>query len=466
MRDTRQTMRWISISIAVIAAAIRLMPLVRSDLSFAFRPDDSFEYLQLADGMRHGCGFARLVGGKCQPPEILRTPGYPLFLAMTGGSVTWSLVAQAILAAVVCLMVARWIAGYWNLSAAIAAELLIAFDMPSIVLSSEVMSESLFQFALVMAVLPALLFRSRARDALLTAIIAGIVAGFAVLVRPIGIVLPILLPLPFLAARALDRRHRNAAAAFAFALSALIVGGWFARNYSVAGYPGLSTVGAINIYYYRAADIVARQEHSLLAATRASFGARLGVPYELVYSAGVQSSELVRRMNQLGFAVIEAHPIEAAAMMVQGSVYLALAPMRTALAKTIGTAGSYEGDGLNAGALSAGRVGNALHAILQSPALSVLILVQLLMTLVLWGGIAAAIVRCVRAETEYRLWVAYLLTCGILMLVLAAGGEADVRFRAPVVPLLAVVAALGYFPRRRPDDRANSAVTTTSVAAG
>jgi hypothetical protein len=455
MRGTHRTTRWITISIALIAAAIRLMPLIRSDLSFAFRPDDSFEYLQLADGLRHGCGFARLIGSMCQPPEILRTPGYPLFLAITGGSIRWSLAAQAILAAVVCLLVARWIADYWNFPSATAAELLIAFDVPSIVMSNEVMSESLFQLALVAALLPPLLFRSRSRDALRTAIIAGIVAGFAVLVRPIGIVLPVLLPIPFLAARTLDRRYRYTAAALAFALSALIVGGWSARNYYVARYPGLSTVGAINIYYYRAADIVARQENSLLAATRASFGARLGVPYELIYSAGVQSSELVRRMNQMGLAVIRAHPVEAAAMMLQGSAYLALSPMRSPLARTIGTAGSYQGDGLNAGALSAGRVGSAFRAILRSPALSVLVLFQVLLTVVLWGGIAAAIVRCVRAQTEYRLWVAYLMVSGMLMIVLAAGGEADVRFRAPIVPLLAVVAALGYFPRRRADDPAS-----------
>src|SRR2546426_1147794 len=63
----------------------RLAPLVRSDLSFAFRPDDSFEYLQLAAGLRANCGFARLVDGFCQKPEILRTPGYPRFLALMSG---------------------------------------------------------------------------------------------------------------------------------------------------------------------------------------------------------------------------------------------------------------------------------------------------------------------------------------------------------------------------------------------
>jgi hypothetical protein len=34
----------------------------------------------------------------------------------------------------------------------------------------------------------------------------------------------------------------------------------------------------------------------------------------------------------------------------------------------------------------------------------------------------------------------------VILLTLAAGGEADARFRAPVIPLLAIVAAIGYFP--------------------
>ncbi|HTY54036.1 MAG TPA: hypothetical protein VMB26_02485 [Candidatus Binataceae bacterium] len=441
------------IGVALLAASMRLAPLARSDLAHAFRPDDSFEYLQLADGIRHGCGFARLIQGTCRPAEILRTPGYPLFLAGVDGSIRWAIAAQAILGGIVCLMVAAWIAGYWNFSAAIAAELLIAFDLPSIVMSNEIMSEALFQFVLVIALFPVLLAAARGRKAVFTAAIAGFVAGIAILVRPIGIILPLLLPIPFLVSRALERRQRYLAAALACAIPVLMVGGWSARNYRVAGYPGLSTVGAINIYYYRAADIVARENNTLLEATRASFGARLGVPYELVYEARVQSAALARRMNQLGFMVIRAHPIEAAVMMLQGSIYLALSPMRSPLAATIGTSGVYHGDGLNAGAFSISRISNTFRLIWQSPVLSVLILFEALLTMLVWAGIGVGLVRCARGQSEYRVSVTFLTATGILLLVLAAGGEADVRFRVPVVPLLAAVAALGYFPQRRGVDQ-------------
>ncbi len=439
--------RSIPLAIALIAIAIRLAPLLRSDLSFAFRPDDSFEYLQLAAGMRQGCGFARLIDGSCQPAEILRTPGYPLFLAAFGGRVRWALATQAIAGGVVCLLVAGWVASRWNFSAAIAAELIIAFDLPSIVMSSEVMSEALFQFAIAVALAFPLLASTRPRIAAPAAVLAGVVAGFAVLIRPIGIILPVLLPVPFLMAHRLDRRQRLMTGAMAFAIPAVIVGGWSARNYHIARYPGLSTVGAINMYYYRAADIVARREGILLAATRASFGARLGVPYERIYEARVQSPELVRRMDRMGLRVVEAHPLDTAAMTLQACVYLALSPIRSPLAAMVGTAGVSAGDGLNAGALSAGRVRATLQTMLRSPMLSALVLFEALLTLLMWIGVVEALIRCARMRSkEYRLWVLYLTIAGVVLMVLAAGGEADVRFRAPVVPLLAMVAAIGWFP--------------------
>lgn len=459
MQSSNPLTRLIPLAIALIAITIRLAPLLRSHLAFAFRPDDSFEYLQLAAGMRDGCGFARRIDDSCQPAEILRTPGYPLFLAAFDGRVRWALAAQAIAGGVVCLLVAGWVASRWNLTAAIAAELLIALDLPSIVMSSEVMSEALFQFAIAVALIPPLLASTRPRIAAPSAVLAGVVAGFAILIRPIGIILPVLLPVPFLMAHRLDRRQRLMTGAIAFAIPALIVGGWSARNYHIARYPGLSTIGAINMYYYRAADIVARREGILLAATRASFGTRLGVPFERIYQAAVQSPELVRRMDRMGLRVLEAHPLDAAAMTLQGCVYLALSPIRSPLAAMIGTVGASAGDGLNAGALSAGRIRQTLGTMLRSPVLSVLVLFEALLTLLMWTGIVEALIRCARMRNEkYRLWVLYLTIAGVVLMVLAAGGEADVRFRAPVVPLLAVVAAIGFFPaesataeRRQPD---------------
>ncbi len=446
--QSSRLVRLLPIAIALVAIAIRLAPLMRSDLGFTLRPDDSFEYLQLANGMRHGCGFARLINGVCQPAEILRTPGYPLFLAALGSNMRWAMVTQAVLGGIVCLLIAAWVAKYWSFNAAIVAELLVAFDLPSIVMSNSLMSEALFQFAIVLAIVPLLVAVKRRKNVALAGACAGLLAGFALMVRPIGIIVPIVLAAPPLSALWLSRRYRIASAALALGIPALILAGWAARNYIVAGFPGISTVSAINMYYYRAADIVARQNGTLLDDTHATFGARLGVPYDRIYEAGVQSPELAHRMTEMGLKTVEAHPFEAAIMTAQAFDYLALSPIRTQLANLLGdTAAMHVGNGLNAGSLNFGRIRRALGAISESPLLSALITFQVLTVLLVWVGLVIAILRCANSGVDYRLWVLCPAAAGVLLLLLASGGEADVRFRVPAIPLLAIVAALGYFPR-------------------
>jgi hypothetical protein len=68
------------------------------------------------------------------------------------------------------------------------------------------------------------------------------------------------------------------------------------------------------------------------------------------------------------------------------------------------------------------------------------------LTLVLWTGVGLACIRMFRASSDYRLWVLFLSAAGLSLMLLGAGGDADVRFRCPAIPLLAAVAALGYFP--------------------
>jgi 4-amino-4-deoxy-L-arabinose transferase-like glycosyltransferase len=447
--ESSQIAFWPVALIAFLSLFIRLAPLARSDLSFALRADDSFEYLQLAAGMRDGCGFARLVGGSCHKPEILRTPGYPAFLSVMS-SMRWALAAQATLGALTCAIIGTWLWRYGHFAAAIAAELLIAFDIPSIVMSTEVMSEILFQFLLVSALIPLFFVHLRTRRPLVSAILTGLAGGFAILVRPIGLLLPILLPVPFIITPEISRRLRLASAIAVFVISALIPGAWAMRNYQVARYPGLSTVSAINMYFYRAANVVAREKGALLADTRDSFGTTLGVPYEHIYDADVQSPELCGRMNHLAIQILKAHWRQAMMMTLQSALYLAVAPMRSPLARMLDTTGDSAGDGLNAGAPSVRRLRDVLRRTFQSPILTLVVSFEVVFTLVLWIGVAAAAYRSRNLPGEYRFLTLYLTLIAIILLALAAGGEADARFRAPVAPLVAIVAALGYFPGKSP----------------
>jgi hypothetical protein len=471
VRGTEQASAlWKFFAIAVAVVLVRLAPMLHNGIDYALPGivhltpaeraeggatpwrqlaihNDSFEYLQLAEGIEQGCGFARLIGGRCQDAEILRTPGYPMFLAMFP-TTRWALAAQNIASGVVCLLLAICINARWGTAPALAAEVLVAIDAPSFVLVNQVMSESMFGMVVLVATMLPLIAIRYSRYATILAIVSGLAAGIAVMIRPIGLLLPIFTPVPFLFMADREWRPKIATAAIALAIPAVTVCGWIARNYAVAGYPRLSTIGSINLYFYRAADVVARARGEELGTVQDEFAERIRVPFRSVYEK--QSAEQARQLEQLALPILLAHPFQVAAMTAESALYMAVSPMRAQLGHVIGLPVGPPRLGLSAGAPSATKTFAVLHQLESTPELATLEIFQILTIAVLWVGMVRAILRWRVASIEYRVWSAYLIALAILLLVLAAGGEADVRFRVPAVPLMAAAAALGYFARDFP----------------
>jgi hypothetical protein len=157
-------------------------------------------------------------------------------------------------------------------------------------------------------------------------------------------------------------------------------------------------------------------------------------------------------MKRLAIKVLLNNPWEAAMITAQGTVYTMIVPDRRMLARLLRVPG-YDREltvGLNGGAPSAGRVGDEFRKVLQSPALTAFLLFQMAVTVLVWAGIGRALLWCIQGSAEYRMWIMYLTAVALLFIFAAAGGEASVRFRVPVVPLLAIVAALGFFPAAKP----------------
>ncbi len=180
------------IALAITAVLIRFAPLLHSQVSFAFYLLDSHEFVQLDNGLVHGCGFARFINGACDPPELLRTPGYPVFLAaMPNLRVT--LAAQGLMAGAICFLIGTLMARFWNFRAAVFSEAMVAFDIPSIVLANQIMAEQMFALLLLLAVVTPLLMISDSTNPSRSYLIAAgcaLAASLAILTRPIGIVMP------------------------------------------------------------------------------------------------------------------------------------------------------------------------------------------------------------------------------------------------------------------------------------
>src|ERR1700730_14888804 len=95
--------RYLAVLMAATAIVVRVTPLTLvSGIGRVMDPNtDSEAYVALATGLQHGCGFARTSERGCVPlpepsirhmamrvgnvntfPELMRTPGYPIFLSL------------------------------------------------------------------------------------------------------------------------------------------------------------------------------------------------------------------------------------------------------------------------------------------------------------------------------------------------------------------------------------------------
>src|SRR5262249_13859354 len=85
-----------------------------------------------------------------QSPEIIRTPGYPAFLALfyklSGERIWTALVAQILLSIVTIYLAARLASHLFGAAAGLGSALLLALDVNSHLYSQLLLTESLFGF--------------------------------------------------------------------------------------------------------------------------------------------------------------------------------------------------------------------------------------------------------------------------------------------------------------------------------
>jgi 4-amino-4-deoxy-L-arabinose transferase-like glycosyltransferase len=220
---------------------------------------DSEQYLLLGDGIRH-----RLSYSWNHELNTFRTPGYPLLLAVLDDNVTAIVVVQAFLAGLTVLLVGLVGARLFNSRVGLLGAALLAVDVPSIFSSGVVMSEVLFTFSVVLA---AALVWDRTSDGgwetedrrprrMPRAAAAGLVLGFAALVRPVALLA--FVPFGFVL---VARRNWRGLVLMLGAFSVL-PGIWVARNYSHYGRLNLTSNGGYNLLYANAAAVIGDEQHT------------------------------------------------------------------------------------------------------------------------------------------------------------------------------------------------------------
>ena len=165
-------------------------------------------------------------------PTAFRPPGYPMMLAgvhavgdpLPGSRWTKARVANALLGTLAVALIGLVAAQLWSRRTAFAAMAVLAVDLPLILVGGSLMSDTLF-VTLVLATVLAGLRGEGSRRALAWAAGTGALVGVATLIRPTAVVL--LVPLGLAMAW---RPWRPAVALVLVAATALVIAPWTVRN--------------------------------------------------------------------------------------------------------------------------------------------------------------------------------------------------------------------------------------------
>ncbi len=442
----------ICIVLFVLALVPRLVPLLRPGVDWAKNNHwDSNGYIQLADGLRQGCGFARKVDSLCSAPEIVRTPGFPVFLALFRDARS-SLAVQAFLGAVVCLLIGYAMYVYWGPVVGILSAALIALDLTSIVWATQIMSEILFQFLVAIAVVLEFYLLSQMSQsfnykwAICLSLSSAVFLALAILVRPIGIVLIPVMALFLLFKSGASWSSRTAITIVMVLVPALTIATWTQRNASVAGVSTFSAIGAKNLYFYRAASVVKftlkLSDKETAEFLRKQLNWPEGFSLKATGPIARQSADTIQAMNRLGKEILAEHFLTFAALTLRDFVYLLLTPGLADVQLLFGYGEGYEA--------APPDLKGKFQSLRNSPlGLIATVLFHWCLLLLTYVGVTRALVLCLRCLRDKSGPLIFLLVVGTMLLLAAAGPEGEARFRVPAMPFLAMVAAVGLSWRRR-----------------
>ena len=238
-----------------LRAAVTLVALLHAALFIVYqRPDwdvawsDQGGYQQLGAAMARSGEFTRFPESATFIPEVIRTPGYPAFVAVIyrlfGVSTMPIAIAQAFVFVLICFLVyaiADRVAG--RRAAAVAAVMTALFP-PLPYYGALVLTEVWTTFVLIAAMLVCLraIQTGRTRDF----VIAGMLFSGATIVRPAFILLPFGLAaaMPMLVAAERNRKRIGQWAALAIVAGVTMIP-WFTYNYVYLGRFTLSPAGGI-----------------------------------------------------------------------------------------------------------------------------------------------------------------------------------------------------------------------------
>jgi 4-amino-4-deoxy-L-arabinose transferase-like glycosyltransferase len=395
---------------------------------------DSHDYHQLAVNLVTRGEFSRSSAAPYEA-EVMRTPGYPLFLAaiyrVVGIHPLRVIPFQIVLSLATLYVTFRIAEGLFGERAGAWAAGLLAADPVSNLYSQLLMTETLFVFFLTVSVY-CFLGTMQGNRWHVGSVLGSLFLALATYTRPMSYYLVlIVLPLILFSYRLSPGGLRKAAQAalIVLAVQLLFIGGWQARNYLQTGSAEYSHIKGAHLLFSRAAGVVAMAEGLSFedAQNKLAMKYSEALGAELQRRTQVQLGELWERE---GTAIIKAHPVLFLWTTMRGGAALLIGPSNLAILF-----------GVNSGEFRSALLRLDFQRFSSG--------VWLAGVSVLAYGIAfllvqyTGIVLYVR-HRDYREGTLFLALVVVYFLVLSSGPEAYSRFRMPMIPFLCVLSAAGF----------------------
>lgn len=408
-----------------------------------FLSPDTLTYVAPAESLLHGHFSVNGI------PEIVRTPGYPLFLVAAVATHHWIFfgllenfclaTASAILVwKIACELFPSSHAGWWAL-------LLYCFEPVGFLYSEKLLSDLLFATELLLFVW--LVVRFLRKPGFRPLLCSAAVLGVATYTRPVSLLLGLwLLPFFLLFPGQLSWSKRIARAAAFILTFALMLVPWVIRNFAVAGYRGFSAVTDVNLYFYSDASIKSRLERKGYAQAQRELGFDNQEAYFRLHPEQRDWSQarILQFQGAEGQRMISQHLVLYAKIHLRGCVIVVLDPAATEAMKFLRL--YPESGGLIYHATDQGPVQATLWLIQNYPKIVVTLLL-LFAQLVLYYLLGLVGLR--QLPLAARL---LFIVLSIYFVLVSGSSYAVARFRMPIMPLVCIaagVAIAGYRARSR-----------------
>jgi 4-amino-4-deoxy-L-arabinose transferase-like glycosyltransferase len=245
---------------------------------------DSSGYFNLSENLRHN-GVFSLSPAAPFIPESFRLPGYPFFLyifTFLPGSYVTAIIVQMILAAASPVILYKLGKKFLSEKGAFIGALLFCIEPTTVFLSTVVMSDTIFVFALLLGIYLLFLNPKNFRVAAILSAVAGLLFGYAVLVRVIAQYLAdcIIAAYLFVYHQELRSFGKVAIKIGVFVVGmALVIAPWALREHRVFNTYTLSSTPYINFTQYNLVYFYAYQHHISTTEAQHVYSDRIPHPF-------------------------------------------------------------------------------------------------------------------------------------------------------------------------------------------